>query len=158
MMPDGGRRTPILFSFAPRTNASQIYWIEGKSQFLYPDCLSGNLVIIRQSAVSGRAEWIPTEVTIDQSCPWEVIPSPNGEKLLFRIFDGGTHALIITEADGSKPIVLTETFNSIVGSETWSPDSKWVYFGGFSPMGGGIHRVTADGEEYERGGRHSISG
>jgi hypothetical protein len=150
MLPDGGMRRPILFDFVPRANGSEIYWIEGRSAFLYPECDAGQLTIVRQSALSGRAEWIETGAAIGQNCPWEVMPSPNGKKLLMRIFDGGAHALIITEADGSKPIVLTETFNSIVGSETWSPDSESIYFGAFSPMGGGIHRVRADGKAYER--------
>lgn len=150
MLPNGDDRIPILTRNAPRTNSSQMYWVEGRAQFLYAECTDGELIIKRAAVTSHQTVSISTDLPIGEQCPWEVIPSPDRKKLLFRIFDGGTHALIITEFDGSNPIVLTETFNSISGSETWSPDSRFVYFGAFSDSGGGIHRVSADGKQFDR--------
>jgi Tol biopolymer transport system component len=60
--------------------------------------------------------------------------SPDGKRIAFESTRSGAEEIWITQADGTRPVQLTN-FNRHCGSPRWSGDSRWLVFDCFSPEG-----------------------
>ena len=54
--------------------------------------------------------------------------SPDGRRIVFYSTRSGSTQIWVCEADGSKPVKITNLLNGIVGSPRWSPDGRTVIF------------------------------
>jgi Tol biopolymer transport system component/DNA-binding winged helix-turn-helix (wHTH) protein len=54
--------------------------------------------------------------------------SPDGRRIVFYSTRSGSTQIWVCEADGSKPVQITNLPNGIVGSPRWSPDGRTVVF------------------------------
>jgi Tol biopolymer transport system component/DNA-binding winged helix-turn-helix (wHTH) protein len=54
--------------------------------------------------------------------------SPDGQRIVFYSNRSGSTQIWVCEADGSKPVMITNLPNGIVGSPRWSPDGRTVVF------------------------------
>jgi Tol biopolymer transport system component/DNA-binding winged helix-turn-helix (wHTH) protein len=79
--------------------------------------------------------------------------SPDGRQIVFASTRSGNEEIWLCEADGSKPVQLTN-YRRQAGSPHWSPDGRWIVFDAavdegrasdiylISPTGGATRRLT----------------
>ncbi len=71
----------------------------------------------------------------------DAVPSPDGAKLAFTALD----RLYVMDYPGGEPRALTD--GSVTDAQpAWSPDGLWIAFVTWSPDGGNVHKVRADGQ------------
>lgn len=54
--------------------------------------------------------------------------SPDGRKIVFASLRSGSSEIWMCEADGTRPIQLTNFGGPVTGTPRWSPDSRWIAF------------------------------
>jgi Tol biopolymer transport system component/DNA-binding winged helix-turn-helix (wHTH) protein len=71
--------------------------------------------------------------------------SPDGRRIVFYSSRSGSTQIWVCEADGSKPVRITNLPNGIVGSPRWSPDGRRVVFDSNTTGRFQIYTVGAEG-------------
>ena len=70
--------------------------------------------------------------------------SPDGRRIAFQSFRGGSANIWVCDRDGSNPVQLT-SFESHTGTPHWSPDSRRLVFDSYEARDGNIYVINADG-------------
>ena len=70
----------------------------------------------------------------------DAVPSPDGDQLVFAALD----RLYVTTLPDGTPERLT-AFDVVEAQPVWSPDGHWVAFVSWSPEGGHVWKMRADG-------------
>lgn len=82
--------------------------------------------------------------------------SPDGSMIAFNSDRDGTHNLFLMDGDGQNVRQLThEKAPVVAGMQSWTADSRWIYFGLFGNGSPRMCRIHPDGSDFEvihRGG------
>lgn len=76
--------------------------------------------------------------------------SPDGKRIAFRSDRSGTNEIWLSDADGNRPIQLTDLHGSLAGSPRWSPNGKLVAFDSRHEGQSHIYVISADGGQPRR--------
>ncbi len=70
--------------------------------------------------------------------------SPDGSRVAIVLRRNGKRQLHVLSADGAELQPIAEGID-VLGSSSWSPDSRWIVTGGSTSAGSGLFKVPLDG-------------
>ena len=76
--------------------------------------------------------------------------SPDGSRIVFASDSSGSQEIWVCNADGTKPMKLTDMKAGSTGSPSWSPDGKNIAFDSTKSGNSDIYVVSAEGGPVRR--------
>jgi len=112
---------------------------------------TGNSDIWRLELTGGKEVSTPSKPLFSSSSnEIEQRISPDGRRIAFISDSSGSSEIWICNADGTKPMRLTDMRAGLSGVPDWSPDGKWIAFDSNQYGGGDIFVVNAEGGPVRR--------
>jgi Tol biopolymer transport system component len=112
---------------------------------------SGNYDIWRLDLTDDMKLKPPSKALINWSSS-EIEPhiSPDGSRIAFSSNSSGNLEIWTCNADGSRPMKLTDMKAAASGCPNWSPDGKWIAFDSTKSGNSDLYMVSVDGGPVRR--------
>ena len=96
--------------------------------------------------LTGQAAMKPPSKPLISWSSWDLSPriSPDGRRIVFASSSSGSLEIWGCNADGTKPLKLTDMKAGSAGRPSWSPDGKWIAFDSDRSGNSDIYVVSAE--------------
>ena len=97
--------------------------------------------------LTGQAAMKPPSKPLVSWSSWDLNPriSPDGRRIVFASTSSGSLEIWVCNADGRKPLKLTDMKAGSAGRPSWSPDGKWIAFDSDKSGNSDVYAVSAEG-------------